>query len=192
MFAPLVHLDDDLHQVLLRDYVLAVHDLLQHTRKDRPPVHLQVNAFKLTQPNEIGPDENSQLPSLHLATFTIARKPRVLKSDPELVHFDEVGEDEADRVLKIPAGAFGRVSAKERKRMEKDVPGIVADWEMVASHAAEIVSEKETPCRVLHTARHLHHVLHNLLDRRVRNRHVDCPDRHHEVCTRRSAASQTR
>lgn len=29
----------------------------------------------------------------------------MLKSDPELIHFDEVGENESDRVLKVTAGS---------------------------------------------------------------------------------------
>ena len=45
------HLDDHLHQILLRDDILADDDLLKDTRKDHGLVHLQVDAVQLTEPD---------------------------------------------------------------------------------------------------------------------------------------------
>lgn len=58
-------------------------------------------------------------------------------------------------------------------------PRIVSYWQMVPCHAAQVVPKKESPGGVLHAPRHFHHILHDLLDRCVRNGHVDGPDGHH-------------
>lgn len=99
------HLDDNLHEIFLGDHVLAVNDLLEDAWEDRATVHLEVDAFELAQPNQVRPDQDPKLPSLHLPPFAVARESRVLQSDPELVHLDKVGEDEADRVLEVAAGS---------------------------------------------------------------------------------------
>jgi hypothetical protein len=94
-----VHLNHNLHQVLLRNHIPTVHDLLQHTRQNRPLVHLQVDALELAQPDEVRSDEDTQVAALEFATLAVAGETGVLEADPELVHFDEVGQDETDRVV---------------------------------------------------------------------------------------------
>lgn len=101
-------LDDDLHEVLLGDNVLAVDDLLEHARQDEALVHAEVDALELAEADEVGADEDAKLLALHLTLLALARVARVLQADPELIHLDEVGQDEADRVLKVAGGTAER------------------------------------------------------------------------------------
>jgi hypothetical protein len=43
------HLNDRIHEVWLRDVVLAVHNLLQDARQDSGAIQLQVHSFQLAQ-----------------------------------------------------------------------------------------------------------------------------------------------
>lgn len=52
---------------------------------------------------------------------------------------------------------------------------------MVSRLSAEVVPEEESPNRVQHAARHLQHVLHDLLHGGVRDRHVYRPNGDHEI-----------
>lgn len=99
------HLDDDLHQVLLCNHVAAVDDLLENVGQDDAAVHVEVDAVELAQSHEVGANEDPQLTPLHLAALAVARQTRMLQADPELVHLDEVGQDEAYRVVQIAAEA---------------------------------------------------------------------------------------
>jgi hypothetical protein len=45
----------------------------------------------------------------------------------------------------------------------------------------QVVSQKQSSNWVLHAATHLHHVFHDLLDRRIFNCHVDGADRGHKI-----------
>lgn len=65
-------LNYDLHQVLLRYHIFAVDDLLKNTGQDGTLVHLQINTVKLTEPNEIGTDKNSEFSAFHLAFFAVS------------------------------------------------------------------------------------------------------------------------
>lgn len=165
------HLDDDLHEVLLCDDVLAVDDLFEDAREDDAAVHLEVDAVELTQADEVGPDEDAELAALEFAAVAVAAQAGVLQADPELVHLDKVGQDEADRVVEVAARA-----------------GVVSDGEVVAGHAAEVVAEEEAAGRVLYAAGHLHHVLHDFLDGAAGDGHVDCADGDHEVEARDDVA----
>jgi hypothetical protein len=91
----------------------------------------------------------------------------MLQPHPELVHLHEIGQNEADRVLQIALG-----------------PLAVALWKVVTRLAGEIVAQKQTADGVLDSATHLHHVLHDLLDGRILNGHVDGADGAHEVQAR--------
>lgn len=95
------YLNDNLHQILLRNNILATNDLLQNTRQNQRLVHPQIDTFELRKPDQIRPDKNTQLASFHLALFTFARVALVLESDPEFVHLDKVCEDECDRVVEV-------------------------------------------------------------------------------------------
>jgi hypothetical protein len=88
----------------------------------------------------------------------------VLQPHPQLVHLDEVGQDEADGVLEITLG-----------------PLAITRRKAVAGLTGKVVPQKQTTNRVLDSATHLHHVLHDLLDRRILNGHVDSADSDHEV-----------
>ena len=73
------------------------------------PVHVQVDAFQLRQPDEVGSDQDSEVFTLNLPSLSLPRMSLVLKSYPELVHLDKVGQDEAYGVLEI-ATRSGEVS----------------------------------------------------------------------------------
>lgn len=59
---------------------------------------------------------------------------------------------------------------------------------MVASLASEVVTEEQATDGMLHAAAHLHHILHDLLDGRILNGHINCADGDHEVQTRDNIA----
>lgn len=150
----------------MRNHVLAVDDLLEHAREDGLLVHVEVDAVQLAQADEVGPDKNPELFALELALFALARVALVLQAHPKLVHLNEVGEHERDRVLQVAAGPLAR-----------------PDGEVVARLAREVVPQKEAARGVLHAAGHLHHVFHDLLDGGVGDRHVNGADGDHEVET---------
>lgn len=64
-------------------------------------VHVQVDAFQLRQPDEVGSDQDSEIFTLNFPSLSLSGVSLVLKSYPELVHLDKVGQNEAYRVLKI-------------------------------------------------------------------------------------------
>ena len=91
----------------------------------------------------------------------------MLQPHPQLIHLNKVGQDEANRILQIALG-----------------PLAVAGWEAVACLAGKVVAQKQAANGVLDTATHLHHVLHNLLDGRILNGHVNGAHGDHEVQAR--------
>jgi len=98
------HLDDDFHQVLLGNDVLAVDDLLQYRGEYIRLVHIQVDPIELGEADEIGADEYTQVATFHFAFLPVARVTLVLETHPEFVHLDKVGEDEGNRVLEVSLG----------------------------------------------------------------------------------------
>jgi hypothetical protein len=82
----------------------------------------------------------------------------------------------------LPIG-LRAVSTPHRAR-RTHAPGVVADGQAAARLAGEVVAEEQPADGVEHAARHLHHVLHDLLDGRVRLRHVHGADGDHEVQAR--------
>jgi hypothetical protein len=88
----------------------------------------------------------------------------MLQPHPQLVHLHEVGQNEANRVLQVALG-----------------PLAVARRQAVPCLAGQIVAQEQATDGVLHSATHLHHVFHDLLDRRVLNGHVHSADGAHEV-----------
>jgi hypothetical protein len=72
------HLDYDLHQVLLRNDVLAIDDLLQNTGKDGLLVHLQIDAIQLAEPDQVGPNKDTQIAPLVFAFVAFPRMALVL------------------------------------------------------------------------------------------------------------------
>jgi hypothetical protein len=55
----MTYLDDDLHKILLCNYVLAVDNLFQYTRKNCPLVHVQIDSVQLAETDEVGPYEDT-------------------------------------------------------------------------------------------------------------------------------------
>ena len=166
------HLDDHLHEVLLRDDILAVDHLLEDRWQDRVLVELERHAIELAQAHEVRADEDAQFAALCLALLALARVAEVLLTHPELVHLDKVGENKRDAVAQLAGGAW-----------------LGARRQVIARHAREVVAQKEATRRVLHAATHLHHVLHDLLDRRIGHGHVDAADGDHEVEARHDVAA---
>jgi len=116
-------LDDDLHQVLLGQRVLAAHDLLKDRwenllltinekisilketkkRKEKKKkkrtnglVDVKVNAVKLAEANEVGADKDLELTALTLPPLAVLGVALMLHPHPELVHLDEVGQHERE------------------------------------------------------------------------------------------------
>jgi hypothetical protein len=71
-------LDDDLHQVFLRNDVFTVDHLLEDTGKDEFAIRLQVDPLELRQADEVGADEDAEVFALDLALLAIPRVTRVL------------------------------------------------------------------------------------------------------------------
>ena len=119
----------------------------------------------------------------------------MLKSNPELVHLDEVGEDETDGVLEVSGGSTtarrrGKVVREEvssssfvppsfelEGRQEDanslDSPLILSDRQAIPRLTREVMPQEQSSRRMLNTSSHLHHVLHDLLDGSVGDGHVD-------------------
>lgn len=98
-------MDDDLHKVFLGDDVFAIDDLLEDVGQDDALVHVEIDAVELAEADEVSADEDAELFALHLAPLAVLGEALVLQSDPELVHLDEVGEDEAEAVLQVASGS---------------------------------------------------------------------------------------
>ena len=65
--------------------------------------------------------------------------------------------------------------------MDARVPWIIAHRQVVSGLSAQVVSQEETSYRMEYSSRHLHHVLHDLLYRRVWDRHVYRADSYHKI-----------
>jgi len=95
------HLDHDFHEVFLGNNILTLNDLLKNGGEDAILVELQINAVKLREANEICADQNAKIFPFGLTLLAVARVTLVLKAHPELIHFDEISELEADGILQI-------------------------------------------------------------------------------------------
>jgi hypothetical protein len=89
-------LDYDFHEVFLGNHILTLNNLLKNGGKDGILVEFQIDTIQLREPNEVCADQNAKVFALSLALLAIARVSLVLKSHPELVHFDEIGELKTD------------------------------------------------------------------------------------------------
>ena len=91
-----------LKEILLCEYVTALNHLLQKRRKNDVLVCLEIH--KLAKPDQITAYEELQLFALLSSLFAFTRVSLVLQPDPQLVHLNEVGDDEGDRVLEVTFG----------------------------------------------------------------------------------------
>ena len=66
------YLYDNFHQVLLRNDILAADDLLKNARENVALIHVQVDAIQLTKSDQIGTNENAEVPTLHLAFLAVS------------------------------------------------------------------------------------------------------------------------
>lgn len=78
-----------------------------------------------------------------------------------------------------PTQRIGRIHA----------PVVVSDREMVPRLPRKIMPQEKTSSRMLHTSRHLHHILHDLLNRRIRDTHIDRANGDHKIKTRDDVSS---
>lgn len=88
-----MYLDDHFHQVLLRNNVLAIDDLLQDAWENCTLVHVEVDTIKLAKPNKICSDQDTQFAALQFTFLAVSRVSLVLQANPELVHFDKIRQD---------------------------------------------------------------------------------------------------
>jgi len=67
----------------------------------------------------------------------------MLQSDPELIHLDEVGQHESNRVLQVPARPKGINDSRSMDLPESvDSPITRSYWEEVPSLPREIMSQE--------------------------------------------------
>eukprot|EP00982_Pelagococcus_subviridis_P012435 31175-Pelagococcus_subviridis.AAC.4 len=142
------HLHDRVHQVRLRDVVLAVHDLLEHAREDDVAVHLQRHPFELREHEEVFPDEVAELSSLLLASLALPRGATVLHAHPQLIHLREVLKHEVHGVGDAPALALVRTP-----RVRKQRP----------AYLRQVRAKKQPVNRLLHALRHLDEIFQDVL-----------------------------
>lgn len=72
------HLDNNLHEVLLRNDVLAAYDLLQDAWKDDLLIQLEIHAVQLAQTDKVGSNKDAKFLALHFAFLPVARMTLVL------------------------------------------------------------------------------------------------------------------
>jgi len=89
-----IYLNNNFHKIFLRDDIFAIDDLLENAWKNGFLVHFQIHAIQLTQPNQICAYQDTKFATLHLTFLAVPRMTLMLESDPKLVHFDKVGQNE--------------------------------------------------------------------------------------------------
>lgn len=101
------YLDDDLHQILLSNTITALNDLLQNARQDVAFVGLDID-FDLTQSLQVFADKRGQIFAFLFSLLFFATNDLMLHADPQLVHFDEVGQNKVDGIANIATPTIGR------------------------------------------------------------------------------------
>ena len=158
-------LHDAVHEVVLRDLVLAGDHLLERGQH-RAAVHLHVHALELTEDEQVLADEVAQLLPLALAPRALRRLPLPLHAHPQLVHAGEVLQREVDGVGERAALAL-ELAARVRQQAARGL--------------REVRPEEEAAGGVLHALAHLDQVLEHLLGRRPPALDVHVPDGHQQV-----------
>ena len=82
---------------------------------------------------------------------------------------------------KFPLGLVAEKLSGRSYQVFENIPCVVSNGQMVPCLPAEIVPEEKSSNGVEYAARHLEHVLHDLLYRGVGNGHVNGPNGDHEV-----------
>ena len=101
----MTYLNNNFHEVLLCNRILAADNLLKDAWKDNSPVQIEVDTIKLTKSHQICPNKDTKLTSFHLAFFMITGVTLVLQTYPKFVHFNEIGQDKRYRILKATSRA---------------------------------------------------------------------------------------
>mmetsp|Transcript_47733 Transcript_47733/g.110644 ORF Transcript_47733/g.110644 Transcript_47733/m.110644 type:complete len:266 (-) Transcript_47733:215-1012(-) len=159
-------LRDAVHQVLLRDGVLAVDHLLEDGGQHRLGVNLERHPLERREADEVGADKDAQLRALALAPLALPHGPLVLHAHPQLVHLAEVGEDERDGVAHGAAGAF----------VHRAHVG-----QLVLGGLRKVVAQEEAAHRLLHASAHLDQIFQHVLRCRLLARDVHGPHSDEEV-----------
>mmetsp|Transcript_36906 Transcript_36906/g.83210 ORF Transcript_36906/g.83210 Transcript_36906/m.83210 type:complete len:268 (+) Transcript_36906:1411-2214(+) len=142
-------LDDDFHEVLLGDLILAAHYLLQDAREDLGLVHLSIDPLEVRQSHEVGPDEDAEVEPLPLPPLSVAHGPLMLHAHPEFVHLSEVVHQEVDAVAHVAPELRPNVG------------------QLVSRTLQEVVPQEQPAHRMLDAPTHLHEVLENVPRRRL-------------------------
>jgi len=82
-------------------------NLFKNGRKNAILVELQINAVELREADEIGADQYAKVFTFGLTLLAVARVTLVLKAHPELVHFNEIGENKGYGILEISCRTVG-------------------------------------------------------------------------------------
>lgn len=138
------HLDDAVHQVLLRHRVFADHNDFQDLGKDHTSIVVVGEPLEVTQANNVLAHSYSQLTALNLSVLLIlGGGGQVLHAYPKSVHFAKVLEDEVNGIANIAS-----LSLIRRVLVRK----------LVLHHLEQIVAQEETPNWLLHTLDHVEQV----------------------------------
>lgn len=70
------HLDEGLHEVLLRNVVPAAHHLLQHPGQHQPAVRVEVQAVQLAEVRQVLAHQVRKLLPLRISRLPLRRTPR--------------------------------------------------------------------------------------------------------------------
>lgn len=65
------YLNNDFHEIFLCNDVFAIDNLLHYTRQDCALVHIEINAIKLAETNQVGANEDPQVLPLQFALFSV-------------------------------------------------------------------------------------------------------------------------
>ena len=136
-------LDDALHQVLLRQCVLAHNYDFKDARQHDLLVDVVGDALETGQPNDILSDGNTQFIPLDFSLLSVLVRREVLQAHPEAVHLTHILEDELDGVVDVTTFALILIALI---------------WQDIFHHFEQVVSEEKSTSRLLNTFDHIEQV----------------------------------
>mmetsp|Transcript_35478 Transcript_35478/g.98029 ORF Transcript_35478/g.98029 Transcript_35478/m.98029 type:complete len:252 (+) Transcript_35478:1616-2371(+) len=140
-------LNHALEKILLRHRVLHADHVVQELGQRILRVVLSGHAVERAHPHQVGAHQHAEVVPLLLPLLLVLRKP-LLHPHPEPVALAEVGEDEFEGVVDVPALALV-LGAGVRQ--------------LILYHLAEVIPQEEAAHRVLYAFGELVHVLKDLL-----------------------------
>mmetsp|Transcript_16437 Transcript_16437/g.27644 ORF Transcript_16437/g.27644 Transcript_16437/m.27644 type:complete len:253 (-) Transcript_16437:268-1026(-) len=168
------YLYDRVHQIGLRDLILAIDHLLENPREDRLLIKLQVHPLQLAQHQQV---LSYQIPQFVALLFSLILQPLrtlVLHAHPKLVHFREVVQQKIYSILYVTAFALVHAAFVGQP---------------VLGHLGEVCSQEESAQWMLHAARHFDDIFKNVLGGRLFGLYKNSPHRDQQVQAREDVSS---